>query len=555
MLPIVALLLAFTFLFSIFGLLLLIWSISTGQFSMGPDAPKVIFSENEIGRPEDPAGTAEQNKDLKHELQASMKYPKISHGKTSDAQLKFRGMLDEISKWPVLYLLLSSVFWLLVGSVFGLIVSYKFHSPDFLTQSEFLTFGRLRPLHLNTVAYGWTSMAGMGVALWLTSRILKTPLKGGGWVFLGGGFWNLGMLAGTVALFFGWSDGLEWLEYPWPIDVLFVIGGALIGIPILLTIKNRKIHHLYVSIWYIGAAFVWFPFLFTIANWPGLHWGVQQSVVNWWFAHNVLGLWLTPFGLAAAYYFIPKILGKPIHSYQLSLLGFWALGLFYSQVGLHHLIGGPVPVWLVTLSIVTSVMMIVPVVAVGINHHMTMLGHFMALRFSPTLAFIVSGAIMYTLVSFQGSLHALRNFNALMHFTHATVAHAHFGVYGFVSFVLFGSFYFILPRLLRWEWPYPKLIQLHFCLAFGGIVIYVVFLSAGGFLQAFKMLDGNAPFIESVTVTAPYLIARTVGGGMMTLSHFVFAYHILAIALKWGPKRTSAPFVYDPSFKKAESEK
>lgn len=522
---------------------------------MGPEAPKVIFDENELGRPEEPAGTSKQHQDLAHELAKNKKYPVANLERVSSANLKFRAKLDEIARWPVLYLLLSSVFWLLLGSIFGLIVSWKFHSPDLLTQSELLTFGRLRPLHLNTVTYGWVSMAGMGVALWLTSRVLKTPLQGSAWAFLGCFLWNVGLLAGTVALFFGWTDGLEWLEYPWQIDIIFVIAGAMIGIPVLKTIKNRKVHHLYVSIWYIGAAFIWFPFLFAVANWPDLHSGVQQGIVNWWFAHNVLGLWLTPFGLAAAYYFIPKVLGKPIHSYQLSLLGFWALGLFYSQVGLHHLIGGPVPTWLVTLSIVTSVMMVVPVVAVGINHHVTMLGHFKALRFSPTLAFIVSGAMMYTLVSLQGSLHSFRYFNSLMHFTHATVAHAHFGVYGFVSFVMFGSFYFMLPRLISWEWPYPRLIQVHYWLSLGGILIYVVFMSLGGFLQAFKLLDENAPFMDSVLVTHPYLVARTVGGAMMTIGHFIFAYHIMALILKWGPERKTAPFVYDPNLNQGEAAK
>ena len=151
------------------------------------------------------------------------------------------------------------------------------------------------------------------------------------------------------------------------------------------------------------AGLFWLPVLFVVAKWPGLHFGVQQAAMNWWFGHNVLGLWFTPLGLAAIYYFLPKVLGKPIHSYHLSLLGFWTLAFFYSQVGGHHLIGGPVPGWLITLSIVQSMMMIVPVVAVGVNQHRTAWGHLSALRYSPTLRFIVLGGMMYTLASVQGS--------------------------------------------------------------------------------------------------------------------------------------------------------
>jgi cytochrome c oxidase cbb3-type subunit 1 len=549
MIPIVSLLLVFTFLLSVAGLFVLIWSISTGQFSMGPDAPKVIFDKNEIGHPEDPASTGEKHKALREHLNEQVHYTSASdHVDKHDLESRFE--VDRVARWPVLYLVTSAVAWLVVGSLFGLIVSLKFHWPDWLVGSEFETFGRLRPLHLNTVIYGWVSMAGMGVALWLVTRILKTPLIGAIWALIGTTIWNFAVVVGTIALFFGWTDGVEWLEYPWQIDMLFALSGAMIGIPILLTIKNRKVQHLYVSVWYIGAAFVWFPFLFVIANFPGVHFGVQHAIVNWWFAHNVLGLWLTPLGLGAAYYFIPKVLGKPIHSYQLSLLGFWSLALFYSQVGLHHLIGGPVPTWIVTLSIVTSVMMFVPVIAVAVNHHATMIGHFKAMRFSPTLAFVVSGAMMYTLTSFQGSLQSLRWLNTITHFTHSTIAHAHLGVYGFVSFIMFGSLYFILPRLTRWEWPYPKLIQAHYWLSLSGIGVYFIFLTIGGTLQGLKMLDPNSAFMDSVLVVNPYLIARSVGGSLMLVAHFVFAYHVFALLKRSGPVKESAPFRYDPHFER-----
>lgn len=546
MLPMVSLLLTFTFLASIAGLFVLIWSISSGQLSMGPEAPRVIFSKGEVGKPEDPAGSQAQLAALESSLHESARYPHPPSKKDPESVAE-RAELDAVARPAVLYLSLSSLVWLVIGSLAGLIVSVKFHAPDWLAEAAALSFGRLRPVHLNAVIYGWISMVGMGVALWLSSRILRTPLRGARWAVWGTHLWNIGVFAGLSSLLLGHSTGVEWLEFPMYVDVLFVIAGAMIGLPILKTIQDRKVHHLYVSIWYIGAAFVWFPLLFLVANIPGLHSGVQHAIVNWWFAHNVLGLWLTPLGLAAAYYFIPKILGKPIHSYQLSLLGFWGLALFYSQVGLHHLIGGPVPTWLVTLSIVSSVMMVVPVIAVAVNHHMTMLGHFKALRFSPTLAFVVTGAMVYTLVSLQGSLQSLRSVNTVTHFTHATVAHAHLGVYGFVSFIMFGSLYFILPRLTRWEWPFPRLIQAHYGLALSGILVYFVFLSIGGVLQGMKMLDAAAPFQDSVLVTQPYLIARSVGGGLMTLGHLLFAFHVFVLVKRSGPARDEPLYSYRPS--------
>jgi cytochrome c oxidase cbb3-type subunit I len=302
-------------------------------------------------------------------------------------------------------------------------------------------------------------------------------------------------------------------------------------VPLILTMKRRRVKHLYVSVWYMGAALLWFPLLYAVANAPGVHFGVEQATMNWWYGHNVLALWFTPLGLAAAYYFIPKVLGTPIYSYNLSLLGFWTLAFFYSQVGGHHLIGGPVPTWLITLSIVQSMMMFVPVFAVAVNQHMTVVGHFRALRYSPTLRFVVLGAMMYTLASLQGSIEALRSVNTITHFTHFTVAHAHLGLYGFFAMVMFGSIYFIMPRVLGREWPSAALISWHFWLVACGFAVYFIGLSIGGWLQGLAMLDAKQPFMASVAVTLPYLESRSLGGGLMTLGHLVFGTHFFLMML------------------------
>jgi cytochrome c oxidase cbb3-type subunit 1 len=541
----IASLFALSFALTTAALFFLIWAISRGQMGQSAQGARVIFAPDEVGRAEDPAALPAAEAAIRGKGRQTTTGD-LERDRLLQEELADRQVADRSSRAPVLAFLASAVVWLIVGSVLGVIVSAKFNFPDWLSSSALLTFGRLRPLHLNIVAYGWISMAAVGVALWLMPRLLRTPLRGGRWAVLGAGLWNLGVLGGVLAILFGWTDGTEWLEFPWQIDGLLVLGGAMAAIPLLMTLKHRRVDHLYVSVWYIVGPMFWFPILFTVANLPGIHFGVEHATVNWWFAHNVLGLWMTPLSLAASYYLIPKVLGRPIYSYQLSLIGFWALALFYSQVGIHHLIGGPLPTWLVTVSVVASMMMFVPVITIGVNYHMTLKGHFGALRHSPTLRFVVVGAMIYTLTSAQGCLEALRSVNRVTHFTHFTVAHAHMGAYAFVTMVLFGAIYFLLPRLTGWEWPYPRLIRWHFWLATVGITIYVGALTIGGLLQGFAMLDAARPFMDSVRVTLPYLMARTVGGTLMTLSHLIFAGHVLAVLTRRGPQRQGAAWLADP---------
>jgi cytochrome c oxidase cbb3-type subunit 1 len=182
----------------------------------------------------------------------------------------------------------------------------------------------------------------------------------------------------------------------------------------------------------------------------------------------------------------------------------------------------------------------VPVLAVGINQHRTMWGHFGALRHSPTLRFVVLGGMLYTLASVQGSLQSLRVVNTTTHFTHFTVAHAHLGLYGFFSLVMFGAMYFVLPRVLDWEWPSARLISAHFWLVVAGFAVYFVGLSIGGWLQGVAMLDASRPFMDSVTVTLPYLVSRSAGGTLMTLGHLVFAVHVVLLLLRRGNRRGAA---------------
>jgi cytochrome c oxidase cbb3-type subunit 1 len=454
----------------------------------------------------------------------------------ADIALADRVVADRSTRIPVLLFLSSAVIWLLVGSVAGLIAALKFQFPDWLTSSAWMTFGRMRTVHLNAVIYGWTSMALIGIVVWMIPRLVRAPLFAPKLAMAAAWGWNLFMLFGLSAIFLGYTDGMEWLEIPRPVDIIVAISGGLMAISVLVTVAHRRTQHFYVSVWYILAAMIWFPIIFVTANLP-LFTGVNEAAVNWWFAHNALGLWITPLGLGSAYYFIPKVVGRPIHSYSLSLLGFWSLAFFYSLNGHHHLVGGPFPQWVITTSITASVMMAIPVAATAVNFHYTMIGRFSALRHSPTLRFVVIGAMMYTMVSVEGMFEAIRSISLTSHFTQLTVGHAHFGVYGFASFIVFGAYYFIMPRLIDWEWPSGRLIRWHFWLALSGIAIYVIALTIGGWLQGRAMLDASRPFMDSVNITKPWLALRTVGGALMLIAHFVFAYHFWLMINKKGKRR------------------
>lgn len=510
------------FVLSMVGLFVFIWTQRRGLFERDPAAAEVIFAPGEIGTVEDPAAPPESVA----KLQAVAAH---HHGHGETQALTQRARADA-STGPLVFFFFSCAFaWLLVASAAGLTASIKLHAPDWLVDQAWLTFGRIRTVHLNAVAYGWAPMAGLGIALFVIPRLLKTELVGARFAFLGAALWNAALIAGLGAIAVGLGDGLEWLEIPWQVDILFVLGGALVGIPLVLTLLNRKVDHLYVSVWYMGCALFWFPVLFLVANIPGLHRGVQEAAMNWWFAHNVLGLFYTPLALASIYYFLPKIIGRPVQSYNLSLLGFWGLAFFYGQVGGHHLIGGPVPGWMVTLSIVQSMMMIIPVIAFTVNMYGTLKGKMSALRYSPTLRFIGFGGLMYTASSIQGAFEALRSLNVVVHFTHHTVGHAHLGMYGFVTMVFFGAIYFVVPRVSGREWPSPFLIGAHFWLSSIGITIYFISLSHGGWLQGVAMLDAARPFMESVTLMVPYLQARSIGGGLMVLGHLAFVVHFVLL--------------------------
>lgn len=462
----------------------------------------------------------------------------------SEASVEAVAEIDQSCRQVVLVWYTSGVFWLLFGTVMALLASLKLHWPEFLGGSAWLTFGRVRPVHLVTMAYGWGSMSGIGTILWLLARLTKQRLVWREGLYLLAIYWNILMLIGSISILAGYSTGVEWLEFPWWFSVPIGLGFLMLSAVTFRMLSSMKSSHYYISLWYIFGATIWFPILYVGSNLL-IHFSLAQGMAkmsaNWWFAHNVLGLWLTPIGLATVYYLMPKVIGRPVHSYYLSILAFWTLAIFYNWAGSHHLVGGPVPAWIITVGIVGSMMMFVPVICVGINHHMTMVGHFGKLKYSPTLRFTVVGAMAYTAVSVQGSLSALRSVSEVAHFTHYTIAHSHLGVYSFYTMVIFGAMYYIMPRLVEREWISAGLIKFHFWTTFIGGAIYFVGLSWGGVIQGMMMNDPDVPFIDIVTRMVPFLLSRSVAGTLMASGHIAFAF------LFWKMLRREGEWLHGPT--------
>jgi cytochrome c oxidase cbb3-type subunit 1 len=463
------------------------------------------------------------------------------HSPIEEYQLGRVAQIDRSLATSVNFFALMSVLWLVAGSLLGLISAIKFHLPEFLN-SEALTFGRARTLHLNMVAYGWSFNAIFAVALWIMHRIAKVEFRQGWVAMLGGIGWNLTLVWGMITIAQGKMTGVEWLEMPREVAPFLGICFLLICLWPVVAFSRRQTQHVYVSQWYILAAVFWLPILYLVAQMMILWFparGTVQAVANWWFGHNAIGLFLTPVGVAAMYYFIPKVLGRPIHSYYLSVVGFWTFALFYNWAGVHHLIGGPIPVWLQSAGIVASVMMVVPVLVTAINFHYTTAtaGSWGHIWRSPTLRFTVFGALNYTLASLIGSLMSLRDINSVTHFTNFTVGHAHHGMHAFLAMALFGALYFMLPRLTRREWPSASLIHAHFWLCAIGIAGYVVVMSIHGWMQGMQWNAAQMTPAQVAVAAYPWNVARSVFGGLLTLGHIVFCVHVIWMLIPRAERR------------------
>ncbi len=457
-----------------------------------------------------------------------------------DVEQVERALIDASTRVPVLAFYTSSIIWLLIGTILAGFASFKLHSPDLLAGIGPLTWGRVRPAHMNVMVFGWASMVGIGTSIWLMARLCRTTLRHPLLLVAGAVFWNVGVLVGVIAILAGESTGYQWLEFPpYAAFILFVAYSLIMSWAVLM-FRFRRGTHIYITQWYLLGAFLWFPWLYgatQIMLFVSPVQGVMQAAVNWWFANNLMFLWLGAMGLGTVYYMIPKVIGRPVFSYHLAAIGFWTYALFASWTGMQRLIDGPFPAWMITASIAAAILTIIPVATVGMNHHMTMRGYFPLMRYSPTLRFTVFGAISYTVFSIVGVLISLRGMARYVHFTEASVGYTHLGLYAFYTMVMFGSMYYIVPRLVGREWRYASLIKLHFWSCAYGVMLMVLMLLVGGFVQGRDVDNSSLAFTESVQSILAYLRGRSLAGILMTVGHVVFAVHFGMMLLGLG--RTS----------------
>jgi cytochrome c oxidase cbb3-type subunit 1 len=467
---------------------------------------------------------------------------------SSDVDRVERALIDASTRLPVLVFYTSAVGWLLLSTLFGILTSIKMHSPDFLSGTAFLTLGRISPVHLNVLIYGWASMAGMGTSIWLMARLCRTTLRHPLLLISGAAFWNLGVLMGIIGVLIGGNTGYEWLEFPGYAAITLFVAYLLIVTWALIMFRYRRRGHVYITQWYLLGAFLWFPWLYASAQvmlfiFPVQ--GVMQAAVNWWYANGLLFLWFGSIGLGTAYYMIPKVIGRPVHSYYLAAIGFWTFALCSSWTAMQRLIDGPFPAWMITASIAAMILMIIPVATVGLNHHMTMREHFALMRYSPTLRFTVFGSIVYTAFSVVGLIISLRSMARIVHFTEVSIGWTYMGLYAFFTMVIFGSMYYIVPRLVGREWRYATLIKLHFWGSAYGIGLMVLLLLVGGFVQGLSLNDPTLPFSEVTQSVLPYLRGRTLSWILLTVSHGIFAFHFALMILGFG-RTASVPTFLNP---------
>lgn len=436
----------------------------------------------------------------------------------------------------------SATTWLVLGTLVGQYLGLKFAWPD-LGTAPWLSFGRLRPVHTNMVFWGWSSLSMLALALWVVPRTCQAPLQGVRKARFALWLINASVLLGTVCLLNGVTNGAgEFREFIWPVMALFAAGLALLAWTLYRTIAARGTEEIYISNWYILAALLWTLVLATIAYLPWIQHGLSDTVIQGYYMHQGVGMWFTPMVLGTTYYFLPKLLNKPIYSYSLGVLAFWTQMVFYTMIGAHHFVFSPTPWLLQTVAIVFSVGMLVPVVAGTGNFLLTMRGSARTIAHSYSLPFLLVGVIAYFIGSTQGTFEAFRSLNETWHFTDFTVGHAHLAMYGFVVFLIWGGIYGLLPRLTGHEPPHLG-VGIHFWLALVGMIVYVGALSIGGTLKGMSWLSG-APFMESVALMDSFWVGRAVGGTMMFVSHLVFAYNLWRMRPRPADESTYPPVTH-----------
>lgn len=440
---------------------------------------------------------------------------------------------------------IASVFWGVAGMLVGLIAAFQLVIPEgwLYDGIPYLSFGRIRPLHTNAVIFAFVGNGIFMGVYYSLQRLLKARMYSNilGKIHFWG--WQLIILSALITLPLGISSAKEYAELEWPIDIAIALIWIVFGLNMFMTIFKRRERHLYVAIWFYIATWITVTVLHVVNNlelpvtmfksYP-IFAGVQDALVQWWYGHNAVAFFLTTPYLGLMYYFIPKAANRPVYSYRLSIIHFWALIFIYIWAGPHHLLYTALPDWAQSLGTVFSLMLIAPSWGGMLNGLLTLRGAWDKVRTDPILKFLVVAVTAYGMATFEGPLLSIKGFNAITHFTDWTIGHVHIGTLGWNGFLTFGILYWLIPRIYKTKLHSIKLANTHFWIGSLGIILYCIPLYWAGLTQSLMWKEFDADgflvyknFLETVIQILPMYWIRAIGGTLYIAGVFVMVYNLL----------------------------
>ena len=444
---------------------------------------------------------------------------------------------------PVRWFALAAVLWGVVGMLVGVIIAAQLTWPELNLGIPWLSYGRLRPLHTNAVIFAFGGCALFATSYHVAQRTGQTRLFAPGlakFTFWG---WQAVIVLAAITLPMGLTQGKEYAELEWPIDLLIAVVWVAYAVVFFGTIGIRKVRHIYVANWFFGA-FILAVALLHIVNAAALpvsltksysaYAGVQDAMIQWWYGHNAVGFFLTAGFLGMMYYYIPKQAERPVYSYRLSIVHFWALIFTYMWAGPHHLHYTALPDWAQSVGMVFSLVLLAPSWGGMINGVMTLSGAWHKLRDDPILKFLIVSLSFYGMSTFEGPMMSIKTVNALSHYTDWTIGHVHSGALGWVGLMTMGSLYHLIPRLYgRTAMHSERAIDLHFWIATVGIVLYIAAMWIAGVMQGLMWRAVNPDgtlvysFVESVKASYPFYVIRLLGGLLYLSGMLVMAWNVV----------------------------
>ncbi len=436
-----------------------------------------------------------------------------------------------------------TVVWGIVGMSVGVFIAAELVWPQLSMDLPWLHFGRLRPLHTNAVIFAFGGSALFATSYYVVQRTCQARLFSDGLAAFTFWGWTLVIVLAAISFPLGITSSKEYAELEWPIDILITVVWVSYAIVFFGTIMRRKVKHIYVANWFYGAYILTIAVLHVVnsAAIPvsltksySVYPGAIDAMVQWWYGHNAVGFFLTAGFLGMMYYFVPKQAGRPVYSYRLSVVHFWALISTYMWAGPHHLHYTALPVWAQSVGVVFSLILLAPSWGGMTNGIMTLSGAWHKLRTDPILKFLIVSLSFYGMSTFEGPMMAIKTVNALSHYTDWTIGHVHSGALGWVAMVSIGSVYFLIPKLFSREQMYSvKLIDWHFWMATIGVVLYIVAMWISGVMQGLMWRavneDGTLTysFVESLEAMYPFYFIRFMGGALFLCGMLVMAYNVV----------------------------